>query len=225
MRVLLVEDDSGVSRFIKKGLKEEGYVVDAAFDGEEGLHLALSQTYDLIILDILLPEMNGYGVLRKIREKGVVIPVICLTAKDEKEDIIKGLELGADDYLVKPFSFSELLARIKAVLRRGMKDVELSKLAVFDLSLDLINRKACRNGKDIELSGKQFLLLEYLMRNAEQILTRTMILENVWGYNFDTSSNIIDVHINHLRMKVDKNSPQKLIHTIKGVGYVFKTDK
>ncbi len=225
MRVLLVEDDSGVSRFVKKGLKEEGYVVDAAFDGEEGLHLALSQTYDLIILDILLPEMNGYEVLRKIREKGVVIPVICLTAKDEKEDIIKGLELGADDYLVKPFSFSELLARIKAVLRRGIKDVELSKLAAFDLSLDLINRKACRNGKDIELSGKQFLLLEYLMRNAEQILTRTMILENVWGYNFDTSSNIIDVHINHLRKKVDKNSPQKLIHTIKGVGYVFKTDK
>jgi heavy metal response regulator len=224
MRVLLVEDDSGVSRFIKKGLKEEGYVVDAAFDGEEGLHLALSQTYDLIILDILLPEMNGYEVLRKIREKGVVIPVICLTAKDEKEDIIKGLELGADDYLVKPFSFSELLARIKAVLRRGIKDVELSKLAAFDLSLDLINRKACRNGKDIELSGKQFLLLEYLMRNAEQILTRTMILENVWGYNFDTSSNIIDVHINHLRKKIDKDFPQKLIHTIKGAGYVLKSE-
>ena len=224
MRVLLVEDDSGVSRFIKKGLKEEGYVVDAAFDGEEGLHLALSQTYDLIILDILLPEMNGYEVLRKIREKGVVIPVICLTAKDEKEDIIKGLELGADDYLVKPFSFSELLARIRAVLRRGIKDVELSKLAAFDLSLDLINRKACRNGKDIELSGKQFLLLEYLMRNAEQILTRTMILENVWGYNFDTSSNIIDVHINHLRKKIDKDFPQKLIHTIKGAGYVLKSE-
>ena len=224
MRVLLVEDDRGVSRFIKKGLKEEGYVVDAAFDGEEGLHLALSQTYDLIILDILLPEMNGYEVLRKIREKGVVIPVICLTAKDEKEDIIKGLELGADDYLVKPFSFSELLARIKAVLRRGIKDVELSKLAAFDLSLDLINRKACRNGKDIELSGKQFLLLEYLMRNAEQILTRTMILENVWGYNFDTSSNIIDVHINHLRKKIDKDFPQKLIHTIKGAGYVLKSE-
>lgn len=167
MRVLLVEDDSGVSRFVKKGLKEEGYVVDAAFDGEEGLHLALSQTYDLIILDILLPEMNGYEVLRKIREKGVVIPVICLTAKDEKEDIIKGLELGADDYLVKPFSFAELLARIKAVLRRGIKDVELSRLAVFDLSLDLINRKAYRNGKDIELSGKEFMLLEYLMRNSE----------------------------------------------------------
>jgi len=225
MRVLLVEDDRGVSRFIKKGLKEEGYVVDVAFDGEEGLHLALSQSFDLIILDILLPEMNGYEVLKSIREKRIVIPVICLTAKDEKEDIIQGLELGADDYLIKPFSFSELLARIKAVLRRGTKDVELSKLAVGDLSLDLINRKAYRNGKDIELSGKEFLLLEYLMRNAEQILTRTMILENVWGYNFDTSSNIIDVHINHLRKKVDKNFPQKLIHTIKGVGYVFKTDK
>ena len=225
MRFLLVEDDKGVSRFIKKGLKEEGYVVDTAFDGEEGLHLSLSQTYDLIILDILLPEMNGYEVLRKIREKGVVIPVICLTAKDEKEDIIQGFELGADDYLVKPFSFSELLARIKAVLRRGIKDVELSKLTVGELSLDLINRTAYRNGKNIDLSSREFLLLEYLMRNAEQILTRTMILENVWGYNFDTSSNIIDVHINHLRKKVDENFPQKLIHTIKGVGYVFKTDK
>ena len=225
MRVLLVEDDRGVSRFIKKGLKEEGYVIDVAFDGEEGLHLALSQTYDLIILDILLPEMNGYEVLKNIREKGVVIPVICLTAKDEREDIIQGLELGADDYLVKPFSFAELLARIKAVLRRGIKDVELSKLTVGDLSLDLINRTAHRNASDIELSSREFLLLEYLMRNAEQILTRTMILENVWGYDFDTSSNIIDVHINHLRTKIDKGFPQKLIHTIKGVGYVLKTDK
>ena len=225
MRVLLVEDDRGVSRFIKKGLKEEGYVIDVAFDGEEGLHLALSQSFDLIILDILLPEMNGYEVLKSIREKGVVIPVICLTAKDEKEDIIQGLELGADDYLVKPFSFAELLARIKAVLRRGIKDVELSKLTVGDLSLDLINRTAHRNESDIELSSREFLLLEYLMRNAEQILTRTMILENVWGYDFDTSSNIIDVHINHLRTKIDKGFPQKLIHTIKGVGYVLKNDK
>jgi len=225
MRVLLVEDDKGVSRFIKKGLKESGYVVDTAFDGEEGLHLSLSQTYDLIILDILLPEINGYEVLRSIREKGVMTPVICLTAKDEKEDIVKGLELGADDYLVKPFSFTELLARIKAVLRRGQKDTELSNLAFEDLALDLINRAARRNEENIELSGKEFLLLEYLMRNAGQILTRTMILENVWGYNFDTSSNIIDVHINHLRAKIDKDFPQKLIHTIKGVGYVIKTEK
>jgi len=225
MRVLLVEDDRGVSRFIKKGLKESGYVVDTAFDGEEGLHLSLSQTYDLIVLDILLPEINGYEVLKSIREKGVMTPVICLTAKDEKEDIVKGLELGADDYLVKPFSFTELLARIKAVLRRGQKDTELSNLAFEDLALDLINRAARRNEENIELSGKEFLLLEYLMRNPGQILTRTMILENVWGYNFDTSSNIVDVHINHLRMKVDKDFHPKLIHTIKGVGYVIKTEK
>lgn len=224
MKILLVEDDKGVYRFIKKGLQEKGYVVDAAFDGEEGLHLALSQTYDLIILDILLPEMNGYEVLKNIREKGVLTPVICLTAKDEKEDIVQGLELGADDYLVKPFSFTELLARIKAVLRRGKKDAEQSKLNVGDLTLDLMNRTAYRNETKIELSNREFLLLEYLMRNAEQILTRTMILENVWGYNFDPSSNIIDVHVNHLRTKIDKDFPQKLIHTIKGAGYVLKSE-
>jgi DNA-binding response OmpR family regulator len=166
MRILLVEDDKGVSRFIKKGLKEKGYVIDTAFDGEEGLHLALSQIYDLIILDILLPEMNGYEVLRSIREKGVMTPLICLTAKDEKEDIVQGLELGADDYLVKPFSFAELLARIKAVLRRGQKDMKVSELTVGDLALDLINRTAHRKERYIELSGKEFSLLEYLMGNA-----------------------------------------------------------
>lgn len=224
MRILLVEDDGGVSRFIKKGLKENGYVVDVALDGEKGLHLALSQSFDLIILDILLPKINGYEVLKNIRKKKVMTPVICLTAKDEKEDIVQGLELGADDYLVKPFSFAELLARIKAILRRGQKDMELSTLIVGDLTLDLINRTARRNEKYIELSGKEFLLLEYLMRNAGQILTRTMILENVWGYNFDTSSNIIDVHINHLRRKINRNSSSKLIHTIKGVGYVVKSE-
>ncbi|MBN1861862.1 MAG: response regulator transcription factor [Candidatus Thermoplasmatota archaeon] len=224
MKILLVEDDRWVSPFIKKGLQEKGYVVDAAFDGEEGFHLALSQTYDLIILDILLPEMNGYEVLKNIREKEVLTPVICLTAKDEKEDIVQGLELGADDYLVKPFSFTELLARIKAVLRRGKKDAEQSKLNVGDLTLDLMNRTAYRNETKIELSNREFLLLEYLMRNAEQILTRTMILENVWGYNFDPSSNIIDVHVNHLRTKIDKDFPQKLIHTIKGAGYVLKSE-
>ena len=224
MRILLVEDDRGVSRFIKKGLKENGYVVDTAFDGEKGLHSALTQTYDLIILDILLPQMNGYEVLKSIRKKKVMTPVIFLTAKDEKEDIVQGLELGADDYLVKPFSFAELLARIRSVLRRDQKEAELSNLIIADLNLDLISRTARRNEKDIELSGKEFLLLEYLMRNSGQILTRTMILENVWGYNFDTSSNIIDVHINHLRLKLDKDFHPKLIHTIKGVGYVLKSE-
>jgi len=223
MKILLVEDDKGVSRFIKKGLREAGYVVDDAFDGEKGLQLALSKSYDIIVLDILLPEMNGYEVLKNIRKKKVMTPVVFLTAKGEKEDIVEGLALGADDYLVKPFSFTELLARIKAVLRRGRKNVELSKLAISDLTLDIINRTVRRNEKNIELLAKEFLLLEYLMRNAGQILTRTMILENVWGYNFDTSSNIIEVHINHLRLKIDKDFQPKLIHTIKGIGYVLKS--
>ena len=222
MRILLVEDDTGAARFIRKGLQEEGYTIDVAFDGEEGLHLATSQTYDLIILDIMLPEISGFALLKGARKKGVMTPVIFLTARDDKQDIVRGLELGADDYLIKPFSFPELLARIKAVLRRGQKDIELSKLRVADLTLSIINRAARRCGKDIELSAKEFSLLEYLMRNAGQILTRTMILEHVWGYDFDTSSNIIDVHINRLRSKIDRDFSSKLIHTIKGVGYVLK---
>jgi heavy metal response regulator len=225
MRILLVEDDTGASRFIRKGLHEEGYTVDVAFDGEEGLHLATSQTYDIIILDVMLPEMNGFAVLKGTRKKGVMTPVIFLTARDDTQDVIHGLELGADDYLIKPFSFPELLARIKAVLRRGQKDLELARLLVSDLSLSIVNRTARRGEQDIELSAKEFALLEYLMRNAGQILTRTMILEHVWGYDFDTSSNIIDVHINRLRMKIDREFPVKLIHTIKGVGYVLKDEK
>jgi DNA-binding response OmpR family regulator len=157
-----------------------------------------------------------------MRDRKVGTPVICLTAKGEQEDIVQGLQLGADDYLVKPFSFAELQARITAVLRRGQKDADMTRLAVGDLTLDLLSRTVSRNEKLIELSGKEFLLLEYLMRNAGQILTRTMILEQVWGYNFDTASNVIDVHINHLRRKIDSDLPKKLIHTIKGVGYVLK---
>ena len=222
MKILLVEDDRSISRFIAKGLKEKGYVVDVSHDGEEGLQLMLNQSYDLVVLDILLPGLNGHEILKAMRDRKVGTPVICLTAKGEQEDIVQGLELGADDYLVKPFSFAELQARISAVLRRGQKDADMTRLAIGDLKLDMINRTVRRNEKDIELSGKEFLLLEYLMRNAGQILTRTMILEQVWGYNFDPSSNVIDVHINHLRRKIDSNSPTKLIHTIKGVGYVLK---
>ncbi len=222
MRILIVEDDKGVSRFIRKGLSEEGFSADAVFDGEEGLYMATTETYDLVILDIMLPELSGFEVLKGIRKKGVLTPVVFLTAKDEKEDIIHGLDLGADDYLVKPFAFPELLARIRAVLRRGQKDVEMSKLCVGDLMLNLIDRTAVRSDKDIELAGKEFMLLEYLMRNAGQVLTRTMILDKVWGYNFDTASNLIDVHINRLRSKMDKGFDSNLIHTIKGVGYVLK---
>jgi heavy metal response regulator len=222
MKILLIEDDTSISRFIAKGLREKGYVIDVSHEGEEGLHLILNQPYDLIILDILLPGMNGYEILKTMRDRKVGTPVICLTAKGEQEDIVQGLELGADDYLVKPFSFAELQARITAVLRRGQKDADTTRLAVGDLTLDLLSRTVSRKEKLIELSGKEFLLLEYLMRNAGQILTRTMILEQVWGYNFDTASNVIDVHINHLRRKIDSDLPNKLIHTIKGVGYVLK---
>ena len=224
MKILLVEDDKTVSHFIEKGLKETNYIVDVAFDGEEGLHLALSQSYDIIILDIMLPKIDGWDLLKSIREGQVKTPVIFLTAKDTKEDIVKGLELGADDYLVKPFSFVELIARIRAIIRRDRKDAELSQITVGNLTLDLIARTAQRDDKNIELSSKEFLLLEYLMRNVGQILTRTMILESVWGYNYDTESNIIDVHVNHLRKKIDKNFASKLIHTIKGVGYVIKDE-
>ncbi len=224
MKILLVEDDNSISRFIAKGLKEMLYTVDQVFDGEEGLHLALSESYDMIILDIMLPKIDGWEVLQCIRKEQIKTPVIILTAKDAKSDIVKGLELGADDYLVKPFAFAELLARVKAILRRGQPDTDLSIMAIGDLTLDLITRTVRRNGKDIELSAKEFMLLEYLMRNEGQILTRTMILESVWGYNFDTESNIIDVHINHLRKKIDSGYQSKLIRTIKGMGYVLKSE-
>jgi len=222
MRILIVEDDKGVSRFIKKGLSEKGFGVDAVFDGEEGLYMGSTNVYDLIVLDIMLPELNGFEVLKGIRKKGILTPVLFLTAKGEKEDVVHGLGLGADDYLVKPFAFAELLARIKAVLRRGQKDVEMSKICVGDLTLNLFDRTVVRNGKNIELAGKEFAILEYLTRNAGQVLTRTMILDKVWGYDFDTSSNVIDVHINRLRSKMDSGFDSKLIYTIKGVGYVAK---
>ena len=222
MRILVVEDDKGTARFIKKGLSEEGFMADAISGGEEGLFMATTEIYDLIILDVMLPEINGFEVLRAIRQKGVSTPVLFLTAKDEKEDIIHGLDLGADDYLVKPFAFAELLARIRAVLRRGQTSDQMQKLIIADLVLDRVTRQARRNDKIIELTAKEFQLLEYMMRNAGQILTKTMILDRVWGYDFDTQSNIIEVHVNRLRTKVDKDFSTKLIHTVRGVGYVIK---
>ena len=225
MKILIVEDDKGALRFIKKGLTESGYTVDAVLNGEDGLFLAVEQSYDLIILDVMLPGMNGYDIISKLRLAGKKTPVIFLTARDSQDDIIHGFDLGADDYLVKPFAFAELLARIKAVLRRGSNEKKFDKLiSVGELSLDLVARTAHRDGKRIELSAKEFMLLEYLMRNSGHVLTRTMILEQVWGYSFDTSSNIIDVHINRLRGKIDKQFTSRLIHTIKGVGYVLKKD-
>ena len=222
MRILVVEDDKGTARFIQNGLSEEGFMTDVVSGGEEGLFMATTDIYDLIILDVMLPEINGFEVLKAIRQKGVLTPVLFLTAKDEKEDIIHGLDLGADDYLVKPFAFAELLARVRAVLRRGQTSDQMQKLIIGDLVLDRVTRQAQRDDKVIEFTGKEFQLLEYMMRNAGQILTKTMILDRVWGYDFDTQSNIIEVHVNRLRAKVDKDFSTKLIHTVRGVGYVIK---
>ena len=223
MRILVVEDDKGTARFIQKGLSEEGFMTDVVSGGEEGQFMAATEIYDLIILDVMLPEINGFEVLRAIRQKGVSTPVLFLTAKDNKEDIIHGLDLGADDYLIKPFAFAELLARIRAVLRRGQVSDSMQKLIVGDLVLDRVTRMARRSDMIIELTAKEFQLLEYMMRNAGQVLTKTMILDRVWGYDFDTQSNIIEVHMNRLRAKIDKDFSTKLIHTVRGVGYVIKT--
>jgi len=224
MRILVVEDDRGTAGFIKKGFREQGFAVDTAFDGEEGLYLAGSNSYDVLILDVMLPGLSGFQLLKDLRKQAIFTPAIFLTAKDETRDVVYGLELGADDYLVKPFEFSELLARVRAVLRRGPQEQAAACLSVDNLTLDLLSRTAQRGDRTIDLTGKEFHLLEYLMKNSGQVLTRTMIIEKVWGYNFDTTSNIIEVHINRLRAKIDKGFSVKLIHTIKGVGYVLKAD-
>lgn len=220
--MLIVEDDEGVMSFIEKGLSESGYIVDCAYDGEEGTFLATTQSYTLIILDIMLPKANGFEIIQTIRKNKIATPVIFLTAKDDQLDVVKGLTLGADDYIIKPFSFAELLARIQAVLRRGHTILENNTLKIETLFLNKMKRTASRKDILIELSTKEFQLLEYMMTNKGYVLTRTMILENVWGYNFDTNSNIIDVHINRLRNKIDKGHEIKLIHTIKGSGYAIK---
>jgi two-component system, OmpR family, copper resistance phosphate regulon response regulator CusR len=222
MRILLIEDDKDVTRFVSKGLKENLFIVDLASDGEEGFELIVQEKYDLVILDILLPKMDGWEVLQKIREKEIETPVIILTARDSKPDVVKGLNLGADDYLIKPFSFSELLARMRAILRRG-KIQRPTELKVANLVLNQITREVYRDTVRIDLTSKEYALLEYFMQNTGMILTRTMLLEAVWDYNFDPMTNVIDVHINHLRNKIDRDFTPKLLHTIKGVGYVLKT--
>ncbi len=221
MRILIVEDEKKVAGFIKKGLEEETYAVDAAHDGEEGFHLASMNQYDMIILDLMLPNMDGLEVLTRLRDKKINTPILLLTAKDAIEDKVTGLNKGADDYLTKPFAFSELLARVRSLLRRGQTETK-TELMVGDLSLDLVSHKVNRKGEEIELTGKEYSLLEYFMRNAGKVLTRTMIAEHVWDYNFDTFTNVIDVYVNHLRKKIDKQYPAKLLHTLRGVGYVMR---
>lgn len=222
MRILIVEDEKKVAGFIKKGLEEETYAVDVAYDGEEGFHLASMNDYDMIILDWMLPKMDGLEVLSRLRDKKVSTPILLLTAKDAVDDKVTGLNKGADDYLTKPFAFSELLARIRSLLRRGQAETQ-TELKVGDLILDMVSHKVSRGGEEIELTGKEYSLLEYFMRNEGKVLTRTMIAEHVWDYNFDTFTNVIDVYVNHLRKKIDKKYPAKLLHTLRGVGYVMRT--
>jgi len=223
MRILVIEDEKKVARFIKKGLEEEGYAVDLAFDGEEGLAMVLDQVHDLIILDIALPKIDGLQVLKKLRGRKVPAPVLLLTVRATIEDKVLGLDSGADDYLTKPFAFQELLARIRALLRRKA-EVGPPLLQVEDLVLDPARHLVTRGGERIDLTSKEFSLLEYLMRNADRVVTRAMISEHVWSYDFDTETNVIDVYVNYLRRKIDSRGEKKLIHTVRGSGYVLKSE-
>lgn len=218
MRILIVEDDKKVAGFLRRGLKEEQYAVDVCYDGDEALFQSQVNQYDLIILDVMLPKKNGFAVCKQIREEGNLTPILMLTARDQLEDKVKGLQEGADDYLTKPFAFEELLARIKALLRRT-QDYKTKTLNVGDLELDPVSRKVTRQGKPLSLTGKEYALLEYLMRNKGRTITQSMIIDHVWDMNFDGLSNVVNVYINHLREKIDKGFPKKYIHTIRGVGY------
>jgi len=224
MRILVVEDEKKVASFIKKGLEEEYYAVDVAYDGETGLYMAEVNEYDLIVLDLMIPKIDGLEVLKRIRSKKNNVPILVLTAKDTVEDIVKGLDSGCDDYLTKPFIFMVFLARIRALLRREKIEKE-PLLKIADLTLSPVTHKVARRGKEIELTSKEYALLEYFMRNPDKVLTRTMIAEHVWDYHFDSMTNVVDVYVNYLRRKIDKDFEPKLIHTLRGVGYILSADR
>ena len=223
MRILVVEDEPKTGDYLKQGLTEAGFMVDLARDGLDGLHLALTEAYDLAVLDVMLPGIEGWQVLQGIRKAGKDMPVLFLTARDSVDDRVKGLELGADDYLVKPFAFSELLARVRTLLRRGSKTKEADVLRAADLELDLIRRRVTRAGKKIDLTSKEFSLLELLLRRQGEVLPRSLIASQVWDMNFDSDTNVIEVAIRRLRAKVDDSFELKLIHTVRGMGYVLET--
>lgn len=222
MRILFVEDDEKIAEYILKGLKEAGFAVDHAADGEDGLYMALNESYDAAIIDIMLPKRDGLSLIEKMRQNNMNTPVIILSAKRSVDDRIKGLQVGGDDYLTKPFSFSELLARVQALIRRANRISEPTDITVGNLSLNLLTRDVLRSGIKIDLQPKEFSLLEYLMRNAGRVVSKTMILERIWDYNFDPQTNVVDVLISRLRSKVDRDFNEKMIHTIRGVGYVLK---
>ncbi len=222
MRILLVEDDKSIVRFVRKGLLENSFSVDVAINGEDGLNAVLQMQYDLVVLDILLPKLDGREALKRIRSMGLQTPVIFLTAVDSKDDVVRGLNLGADDYLTKPFSFNELLARIHAIMRRDKAVSYPPRLQLANLFLESDGHRVFREKTKIELTPKEYALLEFFMRHPGEILTRTMISEKVWDVHFDTSTNIVDVHVSHLRNKIDKDFEPKLLHTVKGIGYVME---
>jgi len=223
MRLLVVEDEKKVSGFIRKGLQEEGYAVDVAFDGKTGLQMAMDRVHDLIVLDINLPGMDGLSLLHELRAAKVSTPVLLLTVRANIEDKVLGLDAGADDYLTKPFAFRELVARIRALLRR-QTEAKLPLLRFADLTLDPARHMVLRGARKLDLTAKEYALLDYFIRNPGRVLTRTMIADHVWDYNFDSMTNIIDVYVNYLRRKIDSDREHKLIHTVRGVGYVLKEE-
>ncbi len=224
MRILVVEDDKKIASFVKKGMEAAGFAVDHAPDGEEGLHLALTESYDAAIIDLMLPKLDGLTLIENIRKERINTPIIILSAKGSIDDRVRGLQTGSDDYLTKPFAFSELLARVQALIRRSTGTSEPTTLSLGDLTMDLLAREIYRGGKKIELQPKEFSLLEYLMRNAGKVVSKTMIMEHVWDYHFDPQTNVVEARVSRLRDKIDKGFGDKLIHTVRGVGYVLKEE-
>jgi len=222
MRVLIVEDDREIAHFVQRGIKESGHSADVAFDGESGLELALGGTYDALVVDRMLPGRDGLSLIQALRAAGVRTPVLILSALGEVDDRVKGLKAGGDDYLTKPFALTELLARLEALGRRAVPGETVTRYAVGDLVLDRLTHKVTRAGEAVALQPREFRLLEYLMRNAGQVVTRTMLLEHVWDYHFDPQTNVIDVHISRLRAKIDKGFDRPLLHTVRGAGYMIR---
>ncbi|HVO13525.1 MAG TPA: response regulator transcription factor [Vicinamibacteria bacterium] len=224
MRVLVVEDDETIAGFVAKGLREAGFAADHAKDGREGLAMALDQPYDVAIVDVMLPGLDGLSLIRALRERGRKTPVLILSARHSVEDRVKGLETGSDDYLTKPFAFAELLARVQALVRRASGAVETTRLSYADLELDLLTRQVRRGGRLLELRPREFALLEYLLRHAGRVVSKTMIMAHVYDYRFDPHTNVVDVLVHRLRERIDRDFEPKLLHTVRGVGYVLKAD-
>jgi DNA-binding response OmpR family regulator len=224
MRILLVEDDSKIATFVQNGLRQEGFAVDRTEDGEQALHLALTVAYDAAVIDIMLPKLDGLRIISALRQLGNATPILILSAKHTVDDRITGLRKGADDYMVKPFVFAELLARVQALVRRSYKTFEVNRISCSDLEIDLLSREVRRGGQVIDLQPKEYALLEYLLRNRGRTVSKTMIMEQIWDYHFDPQTNVVDVLVCRLRNKIDKDFPQKLIHTIRGIGYVLRSE-